>query len=214
MRKIVLVSALGSVVWLSSCSRYSTSFQKSTAPAYQHQAQVKTQALAPATIEEAKPVVTEELTIATTPALAPAIAEPAAMPATPPTPEMIASVSDKLVAQAKGTAYEKKALEIQEKLAKIQESAKSGTMQANHKASWTEKLMAKSVAKKIQKQLAKAQKAKKTQATNSSVRVGLILLLVGLLLALLVPNGAVQVVSLIMIILGAVLFIIGLVDTI
>ncbi|PQA59271.1 hypothetical protein [Siphonobacter curvatus] len=214
MRKIVLLSAVGSMLWLTSCNRNSTAvFQKSTTPAYEHQVSTKAASLPAAQAQT--PVVSEP--IVTEQAVAQATDQPAASekPVNLPkvTPEMLASASERLVAQTKGTKYEKQALMVQKKLAKIQKNAANGQLQAANKATATEKFMTKMVTKKVQKQLAKAKDTKKTNALDRNVKIGLILLLVGLIF-LIIPVYALQIVGLVMMIIGAVVLLIGLLDNV
>lgn len=218
MRKILLLSTVGSMLWLTSCNRSSTiGFQKSTTPSYDHQVAAK------ATPQPVNEPVAAEVTPVQTPEAAASISvakstdqpaaseKPVALPKV--TPEMIASASERLVAQTKGTAYEKQALQIQKKLAKIQHKANAENLNAAQKSVVANKMMTKLVTKKVQKQIAKAKKANKTNALSQNVKIGLILLVVGVIF-LIIPVGVVQIIGLIMMVIGAVILLIGLLDSV
>lgn len=219
MRKILLLSTVGSMLWLTACNRNATvGFQKSTTPAYDHQVAAKP--VSPASTETAAAEVTTPVQTPETKApvsVAQTTDQPAASekPVTLPkvTPEMIASASERLVAQTKGTAYEKQALQIQKKLAKIQKKASAENLNAAQKSVVANKMMTKLVTKKVQKQIAKAKKANKTNALSQNVKIGLILLVVGVIF-LIIPVGAVQIIGLIMMVIGAVILLIGLLDSV
>ncbi|PKK35079.1 hypothetical protein BWI96_18665 [Siphonobacter sp. SORGH_AS_0500] len=206
------------MLWLTSCNRSATTgFQKSTAPSYERQVAAKT--TTPATSEavatEVTPVQTPEtqapVAVAKTTDQPASAEKPVTLPKV--TPEMIASASERLVTQTKGTAFEKQALVIQKKLAKIQKKASSDNLNAAQKSVVANKMMTKLVTKKVQKQLAKAKKANKTNALSQNVKVGLILLLVGVIF-LIIPVNVVQIIGLIMMVIGAVILLIGLLDSV
>lgn len=193
MRHFFLIPAC--LYCLASCApRYQAHFGKSSPVAYERPSlPVRT---------EAPPVAAD--TARSIPSETPAGTLPATV-----TPELLASTAEKLVARTKGTAYERKALKIQRQLREVS----NRTLVAKTPSTRAEQQYARKLTRKIQDQVAKAKKLQKTQATNSGIRTGIILLLIGLLLTLLIANPTVVVIGLILIIVGAVALIIGLFDT-
>lgn len=125
-------------------------------------------------------------------------------PSAEPAPPLTASATEKLAAAAKGTKYESRVAQLTTKLEKVTGSPKTSLVP--QKQTFLEKAVSKVVMKKVAKQITKAKKAQDTQALNRDIKIGLILIIVGLVLALLVSpaliGSVVAVVGLVFLLIG------------
>ncbi|MBC7892092.1 MAG: hypothetical protein H7Y12_07775 [Sphingobacteriaceae bacterium] len=128
-------------------------------------------------------------------------------PSAEPAPALTASTTEKLAAAAKGTKYESRVAQLTTTLEKAMASPQ--TSLTPQKQTFLEKAVSKVVMKKVAKQITKAKKAQDTQALNRDVKIGLILLIVGLVLALLI-NPAI--IGSVVAVVGLVFLLIGLIS--
>lgn len=190
------LAALAFVSILGSCSRPVATFQPSKAERFYTQQTVATPA--PAAAEVAVPEAT------------PAVAEAAPAPATKADIENVL-VKAEAMASTKATAAESRKLErritkIRQVLATTSESNLAPAASAK-KMSLAQRLMTKSMDKKIQKHLAPESPNKPMAA--GTLTAGLVIGLIGLLL-LLLTSGTAATIGLIALVVGIVLVILGL----
>ncbi|MEZ0541199.1 hypothetical protein [Fibrella arboris] len=188
--------ALAVTAFLGSCSRPVATFQPSKAERF-YSAQT------PAT-----PVVTEEVATAEPVTAAPALAEATPAPVAPAA--TINEALTKAEAYASTKARPADARKLERRITKIREVLATTPQQAvetkaaTQKTSLVQRMMLKSMDKKIQKHLAPEQPMR-----SSTLTAGLVIGLIGLLL-LLLTTGTAATIGLIALVVGIVLVILGL----
>jgi pyocin large subunit-like protein len=173
MFKNLYLVALAALCGLSACQRQQVGgFQRThtetiarTTPAPAEQPALAVQAAEPVAVAEASQPV-EQQTVAAQPTAA---------------PDLVAS-TDKLVAMAKGTKFEGKALRLK---ATIENAAASGKLNATPRTlTASEKMVAKMVAKRLNKKIAKAEHGQATQALDKNLKLAIIFAVAAIVLSL------------------------------
>jgi|GEM_PF-2017741 len=197
LNKLYISLALGAVA-LSGCQRQQIGgFQAS-----QHESFART---TPAPVATAP--VESALSLGLTSEVA--VLSPAATPALPleATPALTASTTKKLVATAKGTKYESRVAQLKTALEEAAMAPKTGV--TARKLTFMEKTISKMVLKKVNKQIAKEKKGESTQALSRDIKIGLILVVAGLILFL-IPGLSIP--AIIALVVGGVFLVIGLIN--
>ncbi len=125
----------------------------------------------------------------------------------PAQPAPVASVSDQLVASAKGTRHEARANRL--KAAIDRANAAPQLNSAPRQLNFAEKAVVKAVTKKLNRQVAKAKRGEATQRLDSNIGLGILLLAVALILALLAVGNVYVVIAAV---LGVAFLLIGLLN--
>ncbi len=173
MFKNLYLVALAALCGLSACQRQQVGgFQRTHTEAFARTESVAQPALA---VQAAQATSTEALQPVENQAVA---VEPVVSTASP---ELVAS-TDKLVAAAKGTRFEERALRM--KAAIENASAKGQLNAAPRKLTFAEKTVAKMVAKKLNKKIAKAERGESTKALDKNLKLALIFAIAAIVLSL------------------------------
>lgn len=199
-----MLSALVSTAILSSCSRPVAYFQPT---AREHYTSTQPKAATPVKAEEA--VVAQEATVAP---------EATVTPATPSSAEQVAQVKqavNEVEAYVRNDNKLASSKKLTKRLARLNEMLTSNTkstVASNNASEKKMSFMERTVLKKMDKKIKNHVAPEKAKYMNSTLKLGLIIGLIGLLLWLLGGGSALAVIGFVAFIVGVVLIILGVVS--